>query len=144
MSKTSIKLTPVVSVLNMKGGVGKTTISAHVFRHLYSRLNKSTLLIDFDPQFNLTQTVISQVAYEKYKRQRQTIQAVMEPEPNQSLFKVNTKLGSPPTENEVSVLLRHFRQKPEINLSLVPGDFGLVKYSLISDQSILKPIQERF
>ena len=31
------KLAPVVAVLNMKGGVGKTTISAHVMRVLYHR-----------------------------------------------------------------------------------------------------------
>jgi len=144
MVKTSAKLAPVVSVINMKGGVGKTTISAHVFRHLYSRLKKSTLLVDFDPQFNLTQTIVSQVDYEKYKTNRQTIQAVMESEPNQSIFQVNTQLGPPPTEKEVNVLLRYIKGNPQINLSLIPGDFGLVKYSLITEQNILSPIRQRF
>lgn len=144
MAKTTIKFAPVVSVLNMKGGVGKTTISAHVFRHLYMRLQKSTLLVDFDPQFNLTQTIVSQIDYEKHKKDRRTIQAVMEPEPNQSIFQVNTQLGPPPAEDKVSIRLRGIIGKPEINLSLVPGDFGLVKYSLITDQKVLNPIRERF
>ena len=39
----------VVSVLNMKGGVGKTTISAHVMRVLYHRHRLKTLLLDLDP-----------------------------------------------------------------------------------------------
>ena len=144
MSKAQKKLAPVVSVLNMKGGVGKTTISAHVFRHLYLRLLKSTLLVDFDPQFNLTQTVITQSAYEKHKKDRRTIQAVMEPAPSQSIFAVKTDLGPPPLESEVSVVLKHVMGRPEINLALVPGDFGLVKYSLITDQTVLNPIRERF
>jgi chromosome partitioning protein len=46
------KKVPVVSVLNMKGGVGKTTITAHLFRHMVDSLRKSILLVDFDPQFN--------------------------------------------------------------------------------------------
>jgi hypothetical protein len=52
MAKASSKLAPVVAILNMKGGVGKTTISAHVMRVLYRTLRKKTLLIDFDPQFD--------------------------------------------------------------------------------------------
>lgn len=51
----------------MKGGVGKTTVSAHVMRVLYLKLLKRTLLVDFDPQFNLTQTIVPQSDYELYK-----------------------------------------------------------------------------
>lgn len=143
MVKQTEKLAPVVSVLNMKGGVGKTTISAHVFRMLYMRLKKSTLLVDFDPQFNLTQTVISQSDYEKHKHASQTILSVMEPQHSQSIFTVNTQPGPPPKEAEISVTLRHIVNTP-INLSIVPGDFGLVKYSLLEDTRTLTPIRDRF
>jgi len=50
-------VTPVLSILNMKGGVGKTTVSAHVMRVLYHRYQKRILLVDLDPQFNLTQAL---------------------------------------------------------------------------------------
>lgn len=143
MAKQTEKIAPVVSVLNMKGGVGKTTISAHVFRMLYMRLKKSTLLVDFDPQFNLTQTVISQSDYEKYKHASKTVLSVMEPQHNQSIFTVNTQPGPPPKETEISVMLRHFSGSP-VNLSIVPGDFGLVKYSLLEDTRTLTPIRDRF
>lgn len=43
------KFGSVVSVLNMKGGVGKTTICAHVMFVLSQRLNKTVLLVDLDP-----------------------------------------------------------------------------------------------
>ncbi|WAH65580.1 ParA family protein [Xanthomonas hortorum] len=43
------KKTPVLAVLNMKGGVGKTTIAANVMRLLYKQFSKRTILVDFDP-----------------------------------------------------------------------------------------------
>lgn len=136
---------PVVAVLNMKGGVGKTTISAHVFRHLYSQLKKRVALIDFDPQFNLTQAVISQVDYEKYKAAGRTIFSVMESSAAPSIFKVNSNLGPPPDLSSVSVRLRRFPgTNPETNLLLVPGDFDMVKYSMIGDGKILEPVKARF
>ena len=143
--KSKKKLGPVVAILNMKGGVGKTTISAHVFRHLYSHLKKRVLLIDFDPQFNLTQAVISQSDYEAYKSENRTVFSVMEDSPSPSIFKVSSTLGPPPSLDEVSVRLRRVTgTDPEINLLLVPGDFDLVKYSMIGDAKILDPVKNRF
>jgi chromosome partitioning protein len=46
---------PVVAVMNLKGGVGKTTVSAQVFGTLQAETRGRVLLIDFDPQYNLTQ-----------------------------------------------------------------------------------------
>lgn len=43
----------VVSVINYKGGVGKTTITANLASELVRR-NKRVLVIDLDPQTNLT------------------------------------------------------------------------------------------
>jgi chromosome partitioning protein len=134
----------VVAVLNMKGGVGKTTISAHVFRHLYSQLKKSVVLVDFDPQFNLTQTIIAQASYEKHKADKRTILSVMEDHTAPSIFKINTELGPPPKLDEVGVRLRAFTATPEIALHLVPGDFDIAKYSLINDSKVLLPVRKRF
>jgi chromosome partitioning protein len=46
-------MTAVVSVINYKGGVGKTTLSANVAAELASQ-GRKVLLIDFDPQLSLT------------------------------------------------------------------------------------------
>lgn len=43
----------LISVFNNKGGVGKTTLSFHL-AHALATLQKKTLLIDLDPQCNLT------------------------------------------------------------------------------------------
>ena len=44
-----------ISVINMKGGVGKTTIAALLGRHASVRLGLRVLAIDLDPQANLSQ-----------------------------------------------------------------------------------------
>ena len=144
-TKLKKKPCPVVAVLNMKGGVGKTTISAHVFRHLYSHLKKRVLLVDFDPQFNLTQAVISQADYEIYKSANRTVFSVMEDGASTSIFNICSTLGPPPSLEDVSVRLRRFTgTEPEVNLLLVPGDFDLVKYSMIGDGKVLEPVKARF
>lgn len=127
----------------MKGGVGKTTISAHVMRILYRTLRKKTLLIDFDPQFNLTQTVVPQLTYEKYKQENRTVLSVMEPPPQTSLFTITKELPPPPALSDVSATLKKLDRDPA-ELRLVPGDFGLVKYSLIDDAKSLIPVKKRF
>lgn len=54
---------PVISFINMKGGVGKTTLCVGIGEYLANSLNKRVLLIDIDPQFNATQSILS-----KYRR----------------------------------------------------------------------------
>ena len=57
----------VISIINMKGGVGKTTLSLGIGIQL-SKKGKKVLLIDADPQFNLTQTLMKE--YKKSKKRR--------------------------------------------------------------------------
>ena len=44
-----------VSVINLKGGVGKTTIAALLGRNAVTSLGLDVLAIDLDPQANLSQ-----------------------------------------------------------------------------------------
>ena len=54
MSKQSVRIT----IYNHKGGVGKTTLTANIAFAL-SELGKSVLLVDSDPQCNLTSYLLS-------------------------------------------------------------------------------------
>lgn len=133
----------VVAVLNMKGGVGKTTIAAHVMRVLYLEHQKKVLLVDFDPQFNLTQTVIHPVAYEKLKAKHSTIYAAMEPPSDVGLLDVIATDHAPPATSELVVRLKQTIDGGAF-LDLVPGDFSLVKYSVIDDHVKLAKVSKRF
>lgn len=139
-------LAPVISVLNMKGGVGKTTVTAHLFRHLVDRLGKSVLLVDFDPQFNLTQTLVSRAAFEKLKSENQTIFSVMEPASasTPSLFSITSNLGPPPEVDSVVHRMLNWRATGKTALGLVSGDFRMTKYTLVDDQKALQPVRNRF
>jgi cellulose biosynthesis protein BcsQ len=52
------KSIPVISVVNFKGGVGKTTICANLAGY-FAKRGKRVLLIDFDYQGSLSDTVLS-------------------------------------------------------------------------------------
>jgi len=54
---------PIITVANMKGGVGKTTIAANLAVYFRDKLKKPVLLIDFDYQGSLSQTIRGEAGY---------------------------------------------------------------------------------
>ena len=63
----------VVSFINYKGGVGKTTTTYHVGCSLAEEHNKSVLMVDLDPQTNLTFLCAPYEEWEKFKQRAGTI-----------------------------------------------------------------------
>jgi len=53
-------------MINMKGGVGKTTLATQIAWYATMRLDKKVLLIDLDPQANASQSVMSPQTYVSY------------------------------------------------------------------------------
>ncbi|MFQ1046953.1 ParA family protein [Avibacterium paragallinarum] len=49
----------VISFINMKGGVGKTTLCIGLADYMANFMNKKILVIDVDPQFNSTQSFMA-------------------------------------------------------------------------------------
>ncbi|MGO4843941.1 ParA family protein, partial [Rhizobiaceae sp. 2RAB30] len=49
-----------ICVINLKGGVGKSTITALLSRYAFNDRNKDVLAIDLDPQANLSQGLMHQ------------------------------------------------------------------------------------
>jgi chromosome partitioning protein len=68
-----------VAIVNMKGGVGKSTITANLGWYCAYRKNQRVLLVDLDPQFNLSQYVLGSVRYEEHlKEHKKTILDIFE------------------------------------------------------------------
>lgn len=55
-----------VSLINMKGGVGKTTIATQLAWYAVRQLDKKVLVIDLDPQSNASQSLMSPQTYVDY------------------------------------------------------------------------------
>lgn len=141
-----IQLAPVVAVLNMKGGVGKTTISANLFRELYRRIGdgKKTLLIDFDAQFNLTQSVITEKGYESLKNDKKTIWSVLEPPAPTSVFNTSASdFEDCGPWNDYTTVLKHTTDT-KCELHLLPGDFQIAELNLRENPQSLALARKRF
>ncbi|WP_423907824.1 ParA family protein [Candidatus Spongiihabitans sp.] len=59
----------VVSVINLKGGVGKTTVTALLARYA-ARQGLDVLAVDLDPQANLSQALMTTDDYTKFMDER--------------------------------------------------------------------------
>lgn len=63
----------VISVINLKGGVGKTTTTVQLAECLASEFSKRVLVIDLDPQTNATITLIDEDKWEELDSQNRTL-----------------------------------------------------------------------
>ena len=91
----------VVSVINYKGGVGKTTLTANIGAELAYR-GRRVLLIDLDPQASLTFSFYAPQTWEREFADEHTILhwfgSVLEPGPTEPLRKY---VVTPPAVNEL-------------------------------------------
>ena len=66
-------MTKIISIINLKGGVGKTTTTVQLAECLVSEFKKRVLVIDLDPQTNATIAMIGEDKWEELDRQNKTI-----------------------------------------------------------------------
>lgn len=66
-------MTRVISVINLKGGVGKTTTTVGLAQILSVEFNKKILVVDLDAQTNATTMLIGEEKWMEVNKQKQTI-----------------------------------------------------------------------
>ena len=66
----------VVAFINYKGGVAKTTTTYHIGCSLVQHFRKKVLLIDIDPQTNLTFLCASVEEWKRFKQKNGTIKTM--------------------------------------------------------------------
>lgn len=83
----------IVSIINLKGGVGKTTTTVALAEFLSFEFNKKVLVIDLDPQTNATVMLIKQSRWKDANDNNKTLKQMFLDKLNgQSLFDMKTSI----------------------------------------------------
>ena len=140
----------VVTIMNMKGGVGKTTVAVHL-AGILSRFNVGgkaalrVLAIDYDPQFNLSQAYIDTKKYFALEAARKTTLAVL----MDSAIALNPYQLQVPGNHQpppVASLVTNYSKlhKGSGLLDILPSTLDLMYVALGQANTKVDPIEERF
>ncbi|WP_207554012.1 ParA family protein [Bacillus wiedmannii] len=107
----------VISFINMKGGVGKTTLCIGIGEFLANHMDKKVLFIDVDPQFNTTQSLLNffdlEDRYLEEYRHTMTIK---------KLFETATTISEKPKLAKPEEVILKLNSK----VDLIPGTINLI------------------
>ena len=128
----------VISIINMKGGVGKTTLSIGIADYL-SEIGKKILLIDADPQFNATQAMLD--CYKKEDDDSEenfyNTEILSQEKTIYRLFKLQTSMSQAYQMPEADDLIINLKE----NLDILCGDLNLVLVNTSSDYTLIRRIR---
>ncbi|AMQ18396.1 ParA family protein [Thermococcus peptonophilus] len=112
----------VISVANQKGGVGKTTLTMNLGFAL-SEMGKQVLLVDVDPQFNLTFGLIGMKVLEHSNRNVGTLMT-RESEIEETIVSVKENLDLIPSHLNLSAkeieIINAYNRERRLEKALIP------------------------
>lgn len=139
----------VLTVMNMKGGVGKTTIAMHLStilaHHTIDPNVNKILIIDYDPQFNLSQSLLTVDQFMESEEKRRNILSVLCDNPKDiDPFSIQKPTSSiPPEINEVTCRIYENIDSSKV-LDIIPSTLDLMYIALGKSESGLSTIESRF
>lgn len=118
----------IISMLNMKGGVGKTTLCKEIAYYL-SKNGRRVLIVDVDPQSNLTQSMFEKFNFKHYYES--------ETEDNKDYKVCEATISNLFEYNSIveDVKKKDFILELNKNLSLIPGDLNALFFDRSSGSS---------
>ena len=144
---------PVISVMNLKGGVGKTTISSQVFGTWQASLGGRTLLIDLDPQYNLTQTFFDMEHADASSARDKSVISLFERSrlhaydrvsPAESWSDISTEPFEPAERDVICHDVLSGENAPGGRLDLISGQFEISKYAFAKSPQALAMVGANF
>ncbi len=66
-----------IALINMKGGVGKTTLAVNLGWNLARRKKKKVVIVDLDPQFNASQYIMDFQQWDKHRKSKGTVADIL-------------------------------------------------------------------
>ncbi|BAY47648.1 cobyrinic acid a,c-diamide synthase [Scytonema sp. HK-05] len=112
----------VIATANMKGGVGKTTLTVNMATCLTKNYGKRVLVLDLDSQISATLSLMSPVDFAKLRKQRRTLRYLIDDIINPS--------------SRAKLTIRDIIQTQVCNLpglDLLPGDIDLYDEFVVSE-----------
>ncbi|ELA81984.1 MULTISPECIES: ParA family protein [Enterococcus] len=111
----------VISFINMKGGVSKTTLCKELGLYLFRKKKKKILFVDVDPQANLTQSLFDKYQYSQKEMIYENEEAASKyTESNASIENmINRGATAGPSYHDVVQCL------DDKGLSIIPGELGI-------------------
>lgn len=140
----------VVTVMNMKGGVGKTTVAAHLAgmaaRYgLGADKPRRVLAIDYDPQFNMSQMFLEANAYFALEKARKTTLAVLvDDDVTLNPYQLQVPGNHNPPDVAALVTNVYSDKRTGGRLDLLPSTLDLMYVALGQATQQVTPIEERF
>ena len=107
-----------ISLLNLKGGVGKTTLAVNLAWHMHQKEQCNVLLVDLDPQFNATQYVMDYKAFQVHRNKAGTAADLLIDQPSLDLRLKKVKKNP-------RAALHRIRTTDGKRLDILPSELGL-------------------
>jgi chromosome partitioning protein len=139
----------VITVMNMKGGVGKTTVCMHIgFAMVKYNFNaiapsKKILLIDYDPQFNLSQALLPSKKYFELEKAGKTVLSILT-DKSTNIDPYDIPVPGNYNPPNCSDIVTEIYRAGEHRLDLIPATLELIAIAIGTSTKHAQKMKERF